>query len=211
MAVWCKMTRAVITERRRSMYRSRWAISHHTLGRENCFAAHEDPADSVLHDGCERVRLEASSTYQCSVDLFLANERCGVVWLHAAAVENPDVRRHFSTQQLCHFRADDLVRLHCDFGRRGFARTDGPHRLVSDHDRRGSFRRNSGKGTSDLSLEHIGCLVGLALRKHFTHADDWNHSMLECRMQLLVHDLVSFRKVLAPLGMPDQGLRTADK
>jgi hypothetical protein len=38
MAAWCRMTMTVITERRRSMYRSRWAMSLDMLGRDSWFA-----------------------------------------------------------------------------------------------------------------------------------------------------------------------------
>ena len=155
------------------------------------------------------IRLQARAAHQRSVNLFLPDQRSRVVRLHAAAVQNPHRRSHIRAQQLRHFRANDLVRVDSHLRRRRLAGTDGPHRLVRNHNRRSRFGSNARQRSGNLRLQHVGRLARLALFQHFAHAYHRHHAMLQRRVQLLVHNLVGLGKILPPFRVADQRMRSA--
>ena len=95
-------------------------------------------------------------------------------------------------------------------GRGGFAGADGPDWLISDDNGRGGFRGDAGEGTGDLGLENGLGLAGFALGEDFANADDRNNVVLERGVELLVDDFVGLGKVLAALGVADEGVGCAD-
>ncbi len=118
-------------------------------------------------------------------------------------------RGDIRAQQLGHFRANDLVRIDCNLRRGGLAGADGPHRLIRNDDGRGGFGRDCPQSAPRSASSNLRSLACFALCKHFANANNWNNAVLQRGMQLLVDDLVGLGKILPPLRVADQRMRSA--
>src|SRR5438045_3671572 len=84
---------------------------------------------SPAADGGERSRVQAGAAHQRAINFLLRHQRSRVFGLHAAAVQNADLRSDLCAEKLFQLGADNAMRRGGYFWGGGFAGTDGPYRL----------------------------------------------------------------------------------
>ena len=102
----------------------------------------------------------------------------------------------------------NLLRL---LGRSGLARTDGPHGLVSYHERGELLGSEVVNHLLDLSLNHVEVLLGLALLQILAHAVDGFQTVGVSLLHLLVQRLRSLAVVLATLRVAQNDVLAAER
>jgi len=116
----------------------------------------------VFDDGGEGVWLEAGTADECAVDLFFAEQGCGVLGLDAAAVEDAGGFGQVGVEDVGQFCADDHVGFDGHLWSGGFAGSDGPDRLVGDDQGVGCGGRYAGERALELGEQDLGGLAGFA-------------------------------------------------
>nr|GEU28380.1 hypothetical protein [Tanacetum cinerariifolium] len=156
-----------------------------------------------VDDGKEICRLQRCAADQAAIDVRLRHQFPGVLGLHAAAVQNLYLGRHnlilfgdTATQEMVRFLR------HLRGG--GLAGTDGPYRLIGQHDVGQLVARNGVQRRLQLGADRRLGIAGFALIERFAHADHRRQTGSQRHHGFLRHQLTRFAVVRTALRVTDQ-------
>jgi hypothetical protein len=149
-------------------------------------------------DRQELAGYEARAADQSAVDILRRHQFLGVGGLHRAAVENADPLPRFAVARN-KLVADEIVHLGDVTQRRGQPGTDGPDRLIGDHQMLGAVRQRA----VELRAHNDERISGIALSTCLADADDGEKPGAPRCKRLGAHLRVGLMMILPPLGVTD--------
>src|SRR5258708_2609038 len=156
------------------------------------------------HGGAHKLRpaagIERCSANEHAVQFVLRQELGGVLWVHAAAIENHE--RRGRDRVGLEPRPNGPVYVCGVRGRRVAAGADCPDRFVGD--RHARLAALSTECRLQLASDDLHRVARLALRQCFTDAEDRLEIGSERRAHLLASLLVRLAKDVTPFGVADE-------
>jgi len=140
--------------------------------------------------------FQGCSAHEGAVDVLLAQELLRVAWLHAAAVLNAHGIGNGITIEILDGGTDNTAHAVGFIGGADFARANGPHLFVSDHDLGHLFSGDTLKAILDLGGYNRVRVSGLALGQEFAARDDYIKAVRQRVARLRIHACVGIAKHL---------------
>src|SRR5262249_5665163 len=132
-----------------------------------------------------------------------------VIRLHATAVLNRKLAGPFLAELFGNLLTNEGMNLLSLFRRRITARTDGPDRLLSNHQIGKQVAGCSGKATLELGQQYCLGSIRLAFFQGFAHAQDRLESRVNGREHLAIDECVAFTKLMATLAVTEDDVFAA--
>src|SRR5271157_3158534 len=160
----------------------------------------------VLHQACERLRVQARSTHERAVKFLLRHQPFNIVRLDAPAVQNLQRGRMAGGELLRRTLTHELMRCRSDLRCSRAASANGPDRFVSYQNTGEFLGGQRAHAAHELRLNNFFGVASLAIGKHFTDAHNGRKSRSESGFGLLEDGFVGLAEELAPLRVADDGI-----
>ena len=154
--------------------------------------------------------LKACTADESAVDLGHCLEPCGILCVHASAVENTGILSKYDTVQLRNHLADSTNGAVGFLVGCGLARTDGPNGLVRNNDVLCLFGANALVESFNLRRQEGIGNAGFALFQSFADSYDRDNAVFKCSHGTHVDALIGLTEVLTAFTMADNGILNSD-